>query len=364
MFGASLGSLNLKDLKLKTGAQAPAYRGWEDLYRQKWSWDKVAWGTHCVDCYPGNCPYARLRERRPGLREEQVAGTFPTIEPGVPDMNPMGCQKGASWSQLLDGPERVLHPLRRVGERGEGRWERVSWDEALTEHRRRDARRDPGVGARIHRRRGDARRGRHVAGLFFNRLIGLLGGIDTDVNAEINDFSPGIYLTFGKFNSASSLDDWFHAELILFTGEPRLHGRCLATTSGPKPATTAREVVLIAPDCSPSHVHADYHLPVRPGTDAALALAMCKVIIDERIYDAPFVKEQTDLPLLVRTDTRHFLRAERPGGRRQLDEQFYFFDSRTRRVVEAPAWHAGPGRRRPGPRGKLPGDARDGEQSR
>jgi DMSO reductase family type II enzyme molybdopterin subunit len=92
---------------------------------------------------------------------------------------------------------------------------------------------------------------------------------------------------------------------------------------------------MFAPDASPSTQFADYHLPVRTGTDAAWALAMCKVIIDEGIYNADFVAEQTDLPLLVRTDTGHFLRAEdlEQGGNA---EQFYLFDERTGRVVPAP----------------------------
>ena len=54
-------------------------------------------------------------------------------------------------------------------------------------------------------------------------------------------------------------------------------------------------VVLIGPDCSPSHMHADYFVPLRIGTDAALALSMCKVMIDEGSVNAAFVKEQTDL---------------------------------------------------------------------
>ena len=67
-------------------------------------------------------------------------------------------------------------------------------------------------------------------------------------------------------------------------------------------------MVTIAPDYSPSAIHADYHLPVRIGTDAVLALAMCKVIIDAGIYQKQFIQEQTDLPLLVRTETGRFLR--------------------------------------------------------
>jgi anaerobic selenocysteine-containing dehydrogenase len=163
----------------------------------------------------------------------------------------------------------------------------------------------------------------------------MIGGLVTDVNAEINDFSPGLYLTFGKFNLCSSLDDGFHSELILifqanpvYTVMASYHYMVEARYNG-------AEVVIFAPDCSPSTQLVDYHLPVRPGTDAAWALSMCKVIIDEGIYNATFVKEQTDLPFLVRTDTRHFLRESdlKAGG---SNEQFYLFDARSQRVVEAP----------------------------
>src|SRR3990170_8684588 len=134
MFGASLGSLSLKDLqqKQRPGPQDYPYRSWEDLYRQQWTWDKVAWGTHCVDCYPGNCPFRVYVKEGIVWREEQ-AGNFEVVEKGVPDMNPMGCQKGAGWSQLLYGKERILYPLKRAGERGEGKWKRISWDDALAE---------------------------------------------------------------------------------------------------------------------------------------------------------------------------------------------------------------------------------------
>jgi anaerobic selenocysteine-containing dehydrogenase len=94
-------------------------------------------------------------------------------------------------------------------------------------------------------------------------------------------------------------------------------------------------VVIVAPDYSPSAIHADVFVPVRIGSDAALALAMCRVIVDEGLMDRPFVREQTDLPLLVRTDTGRFLRQQdvAEGGR---DDIFYFFDKTTQQVVEAP----------------------------
>jgi nitrate reductase alpha subunit len=125
---------SLQRLKPQSGsphAKAANYQSWEDLYRQRWTWQDVAWVSHCINCYPGNCLYRAYVRDGIVLREEQ-AGVYNTIEQGVPDMNPMGCQKGAAWSQHLHSQERVLHPLKRAGERGEGRWTRVSWDDALT----------------------------------------------------------------------------------------------------------------------------------------------------------------------------------------------------------------------------------------
>src|SRR3989337_773001 len=115
-----------------TGAPAETYRSPEDVYRQRWRWDRVVGGSHCIDCYPGNCPM-RVYVKDGIIWREEQPGTLPVIEEGVPDMNPMGCQKGVAWSQLLYAKERVLYPLKRVGERGRGKWERISWDQALTE---------------------------------------------------------------------------------------------------------------------------------------------------------------------------------------------------------------------------------------
>ena len=86
---------------------------------EKMRFDRWGWGSHCVDCYPGACPY-KVYVRDGRIVREEVAGTFPQFEDGVPDMNPLGCQKGSAWSQQLDAVDRPLYPLRRVGERGSG----------------------------------------------------------------------------------------------------------------------------------------------------------------------------------------------------------------------------------------------------
>ncbi|MCK6554714.1 molybdopterin-dependent oxidoreductase [Candidatus Binatia bacterium] len=313
--------------------QNPTRAAWADAYRDKFKWDRIAWGTHCVDCYPANCPY-RVYVRDGRVVREEPAGNFETVEPGVPDMNPAGCQKGAAWSQMLYGKERVLHPLRRAGERGEGRWQRISWDEALTEIA--DAMLDAAeeAGPRSIVRLGSPEGGTQAITLASN-LFMRLGITSTDVQSEINDFNPGLYTTFGRFDPVPSSDDWFHSELLLiwannpaYSAIPWYHYIVEARYNG-------GEVVTIAPDYSPSAIHGDAFVPVVIGSDAALALSMCRVIIEEGLTDEPFVREQTDLGLLVRTDNGRFLRQSdvQEGGAADI---FYLFDERDRRIAEAP----------------------------
>jgi DMSO reductase family type II enzyme molybdopterin subunit len=306
----------------------------EARYSASLSFDRWGWGSPCVDCYPGNCPYRVYVKDGVIVREEQ-AGTFPVIEQGVPDMNPMGCQKGGSWSRLLYGGERILHPMRRAGERGEGKWQRISWDEALGEIA--DAMLDtiqqegPESIVKVGTPGQGGTQSIALAGAVFNKL----GCTHTDVQGEINDWNPGLYTTFGRFDPCASNDDWFHSDVILiWANNPAYSDIPLAHYISEARYRGAR-VVIIGPDYSPSAIHADLFVPVRIGSDAALALAMCQVIIEENLVDRPFAREQTDLPLLVRADTGRFLRQSdiTAGGR---DDIFCMFDKATQSIVEAP----------------------------
>ena len=231
---------------------------------------------------------------------------------GFPDDSPRAATRGG-WSAQLDAGDRLLHPMRRVGQRGSGEWEQISWDEAL------DAVADGLIdaiaeyGPRTILREGTPEMAATVA---CERLMGLLGGTSTDVNGALGDFAPGLHLTIGHSHIYQDEPSFFLADTIViwhtnpvytyvsfyhYLTEARYHGA---------------EVVLISPDVSPSHTHTDYHLPVVPGSDPALALAMCQVIVEEGLVDEEFVRNQTDLALLVRADTQRFLRASDldPGG--------------------------------------------------
>ncbi|MGB6895592.1 MAG: molybdopterin-dependent oxidoreductase [Dehalococcoidia bacterium] len=329
MFDASAASFSQRPSEKRAKQET-----WEDRYRDRWKWDKVFWGSHSVDCYPGNCPF-RVYVRDGKVAHEEVAARFTNPWPGVPDRNPMGCQKGCSWHQMLYGKERVLHPLKRAGERGEGKWQRVSWDQALTEIADAiiDAIEEAGPESIIHEMT-PAEGGEMAMWPTDRLLVTLLGGLRTDVNAVINDFQPGHYITWGKFNPVGS-GGAFRTELSLiwhwnpiYTQIPSYHYTAEGRYNG-------CDVITIAPDYSPSAIHADYYIPVRPGTDGALALAMCQVIIEEKLYNEGFVKDQTDLPLLVRSDNRCFLRGS-DVEEGELEDQFYFFDTKSDSIVEAP----------------------------
>ncbi|RJP24035.1 MAG: ethylbenzene dehydrogenase [Candidatus Abyssobacteria bacterium SURF_5] len=310
------------------------YSGWEKLHREEWKWDKLTYGTHLVDCYPGNCLWRVYTKDGIVWREEQ-AGKYPVIDATGPDWNPRGCQKGCSYSNMMYNPDRVKYPMKRVGARGEGKWKRISWDEAINEvaehlfnaiqqHGCESIVFEPGPG-----------NGGWIHFLAAFRLFSGIGATELDVNATIGDFNKGVYETFGKFQFCESCDAWYFGKLILiwhmnpvYTRIPSYHFISEARYNG-------SEVITIAPDYSPSAIHADQWIPVETGGDAALGLAVGQVLLSEGTYDKAFVKEQTDFPLLVRTDTKKFLRETDVTGK-GLEDQFYFWDTAANQPVKAP----------------------------
>ncbi|MHB8245416.1 MAG: molybdopterin-dependent oxidoreductase [Acidimicrobiales bacterium] len=175
----------------------------------QWRLSPVAQGTTHA-CAPPT-PY-RVFVRDGKIVREEVAGTFPQFEEGVPDMNPLGCQKGAAWSQQQYSADRLLRPLRRVGPRGPGRFEEISWDEALGEvaDALLDAIEKGGTEPVVHEGTPEV-----VVVPATHRFVNLIGGIVTDINGSINDLALGHHLTFGRFYPISSNDDLFHSDVLL-----------------------------------------------------------------------------------------------------------------------------------------------------
>ena len=120
-------SLNRLEPIEDTLAEEYPYRDWEDLYRREYTWDKIGKAAHCINCV-GNCAFDVYVKDGIVIREEQLA-KYPQINPNVPDANPRGCQKGAIHSAAMYEGDRLRYPMKRVGERGEGQWQRMEWNE-------------------------------------------------------------------------------------------------------------------------------------------------------------------------------------------------------------------------------------------
>ncbi len=304
-----------------------------DAYRERWRWQRVSKGTHLLNCwYQRNCAY-NVYVKDGAVAFEEPSGTYPQTNPSVPDFNPRGCQKGACYSLTMRDEARLTHPLKRAGARGEGRWQQVSWDEALgdiADHMVDALARDAPEAIVF-----DGNAAGVASFVAMNRYANLLGAIVLDLNTEVGDEQQGAAVTFGVPVASRSADDYFNSDLILiwggnpaYTQIPNFHFLNEARYNGAR-------VIAISPDFNASAAHADRWISVRPGTDAALALAMAQVIIAEGLADEGFVREQTDLPFLLRTDTGTFLRESdiRRGGK---DDIFYVFDAQEKSAVQAP----------------------------
>lgn len=318
-----------------TALSSPGYHDWKDLYRKRFEWDRRVRCTHLVNCwYQRNCSWDVFVKDGLVLREEQ-AGEYPQVRPDVPDFNPRGCQKGACYSALMYGADRLTHPLRSVGERGSGRFKRVSWDEALSETA--DALIDAVVAgeseAVVLEPGGSLASATWRVGV--QRMTEMLGGIELDTNTELDDGQGGAAVTFGTPVASRSADDFFRSDLVLIWGANPAYTQIPNMHFINEARYNRARVVTIAPDYSASAIHADLFVPVRPGTDAALALAVAQVMIEAGHYDADFLRQQTDLPLLVREDGRFLRDSEmRKGGR---EDRFFAFDEVTQTVVAVSA---------------------------
>ncbi len=300
-------------------------------YKRRWRWDKVVKGTHLLNCwYQRSCAY-NVYVNDGKVAFEEPSADYPRTNSSVPDFNPRGCNKGACYAVNMNQPARVIHPLKRVGERGGGEWQQVSWDEALTGIA--DSILDTVVADGPEAVVFDGNATGIAAGTAVHRFANQLGASVLDINTEVGDEQQGAALTFGTPIACRSADDYFYSDVILiwggnpaFTQIPNFHFLAEARYNGAR-------VIAINPDCNASSIHADRWISVRPGTDAALALAMAQVIISEGLYDGDFIREQTDLPLLVRTDNGRFLRESdvKRGGK---DDVFYVFDERKQRLAK------------------------------
>jgi len=315
-------------------AVVPVYRTWEDVFRQQWTWDRVVRGTHTMTNCTSGCAWNLYVKDNMVWREEQQS-PYTASSAGLPDFNPRGCQKGGCATNLMYSPSRIRYPLKRAGGRGEGGWKRISWDEALAEIATGivDAIEQEGPGSILCEQGPNIGAGPNTAaGMRFFRL---LGSPTTDSMAQIGDLSTGATITLGNGHPCGSSDDWCRSSyLVLWAFNPvstRIPDAHFITEARYRGA----RVVTISPDYSNTAFHADMWINPRPGTDAALALGAAQVIIAEKRHNEAYVVEQTDLPLLVRTDTGRFVR-ESDLSKGGSETAFFVWDAGRKAPVPAP----------------------------
>jgi complex iron-sulfur molybdoenzyme family reductase subunit alpha len=218
--GALLGGTGRKSLEVLPFDYDPMrtypYRGWESLYEKQWTWDKVVRSTHSANC-TGSCSWKVYVKDGVMLREEQ-ASDYPRISEDLPDYNPRGCQKGACFVEYVYGAQRLRFPLIRVGKRGEGKWRRASWDEAL----------ELVAGKlldNVYRYGPDTNSFFSVIPAMSpvsfcggSRVAHYLGGVFLSFYDWYCDLPPGEPLTWGVQTEACECADWFNAKMIVMWG--------------------------------------------------------------------------------------------------------------------------------------------------
>ena len=252
--------------------------------------------------------------QRCGLSVEVTDGVISKVRPAdFPDPADKGaCEKGLAAPEWVYHPDRLRYPLKRVGERGKGEWQRVSWDEAL----------DSIVAElkRISTKYGSTSVAwtapilSNLTGGGYSRLISLTKGTWVDWWGCGDAAGPCADMaTFGSPMGERYLRNFSDPKFTIVWGYNP------AVTVYPFMRKIMRDkgkgcrVVVIDPRFSETAARADGHVPIRPGTDGALALGMINIILEHGLQDERFIAESTVGPLLVRGDNGLFLR-EGGGG--------------------------------------------------
>ena len=260
------------------------------IWSQNWPWTPVPpdgeysqSDSVCTLC-PGGCGITVRKVDDRVIKIEGMKG-HPINDGGL-------CLLGLSGPQLLYGPTRVKTPLKRVGERGEGKWEKISWDDAISEVTKKlaDIRSNgesQAVGSIVDSESGT------VPNLF-KRFLTAYGSPNFMTMPSIQD-SYGMTLQFMHDVDAQAGFDAENADFILSFGSGIIDGwgspvRMFKANSAWK--ANGKKVVQIEPRLSNTAAKSDKWIPIKPGTEAALALGLANVIITNSL-DSKKISQST-----------------------------------------------------------------------
>src|SRR3954447_210706 len=271
-------------------------------------------GATTTTTVPTFCP---LCVSRCGATATIADGEFVALQPN-PE-HPTGqavCVKGKAAPEIVRHPERLLYPLKRTRPKGDGDdpgWQRISWDEALDTiaERLRALADEHGPETVVFGSASPPASAMSDSVDWVQRLQRAFGSPSLCTYMELCGW--GRYLaslyTFGAAVPGAYLPDLDAAGCILYWGYNPSASRLVHATATTAALRRGARLVVVDPRRAGLATKAHHWLRVRPGTDAALALALTSVMIERGWYDDEFVRTWTNAPLLVREDTGRLLRA-------------------------------------------------------
>lgn len=248
------------------------------------------------------------------IRAHVVDGVVVKIE-GNPD-SAVGrgrlCGKGVSGIMTMYDPNRVNTPLRRTNPiKGIGvdpGWTEISWDEAMDEivERLRKVRKDDPRKLFIQRTTTNT-----SARAPFQVFAAAFGTPNSWAAGGGLHCGNGAHLAGGIFHASwSHLPDFQYCQYAIYFGASKGHGAGHVACTNMQQAADARargmRLVVVDPMCNFAAAKASEWVPIRPGTDAALALAMANVIVNDLgVWDADYLATKTNAPYLIGPDGRY-----------------------------------------------------------
>ncbi|CAI0893985.1 selenate/tellurate reductase subunit YnfE [Serratia quinivorans] len=259
--------------------------------------DKVVWGACSVNC--GSRCALRLH-----VRDDEVywVETDNTGLDEYGDHQIRACLRGRSIRRRMNHPDRLNYPMKRVGKRGEGKFKRISWDEAY-DAIANNLKRIVGqygneavyinytsgiVGGNITRSSPNA----SLVARLMNCYGGYLSQYGTYSTAQIACAMP---YTYGS-NEGNSTSDIENSKLVVMFGnnpaETRMSGGGITYyLEQARERSNARMIVIDPRYTDTAAGREDEWIPIRPGTDAALVAGLVHVLISENLVDQPFLDQ-------------------------------------------------------------------------
>ena len=236
--------------------------------------------------------------------------------------NPRICLRGLSQIQNTYSPDRVKYPYKRIGERGSGKWQRISWDEATATIAAKLGEIQAKYGKKsvwIAPYTGSLSLLEGVVGVGF-RMASVIGASAGDFEGDNQGDSatpagwnyvlvdPSDPANGGGFFDGHESTDFLNSKVIL------LWANNVAETSIPDwriimdAKKNGTKLVVVDPRYTPTSAGADLWLPIRPGADTALIDGVINYVITHKLYDEPYLRKYTVAPYLVHPDTQKLLR--------------------------------------------------------